>query len=327
MFLFTTAQNRPSAPGGTSDVGVVEAIRQGAEKTGVGFDYLLKTAQRESALNPGAKAPTSSASGLFQFIEQTWLGLIKSEGAKAGLPDYAQAIATRSDGTHAVGDPALKQAILGLRQDPEIASVMAGALTQRNREQLGAELGREPTGADLYMAHFLGARGAADLIRTAERDPNRAIATDFPDAAAANRSIFYDRDGRARGAGEVYTLLAQGHAGAAAAPGFAPDRPLTFALADGPAFHGLFQTTGRRGPVSEAVARIWKTGRGDPGVQTAALSFYPTSTGAITPPDGPAAVQSDTASVPLPPPRPDPLPAAKRAGPLDLTAFMKWRKT
>jgi hypothetical protein len=327
MFLFTTAQNRSSAPGGTSGAGVVEAIRQGAEKTGVGFDYLLKTAQRESALNPGAKAPTSSASGLFQFIEQTWLGLIKSEGAKAGLPDYAQAIATRSDGTHAVSDPALKQAILELRQDPEIASVMAGALTQRNREQLGAELGREPTGADLYMAHFLGARGAADLIRTAERNPSRVIAADFPDAAAANRSIFYDRDGRARGAGEVYALLAQGHAGGAAAPGFSPDRPLTFAQADGPAFHGLFQTDGRRGPVSEAVARIWRTGRGDPGVQTAALSFFPTSTGAVTPPDGPSPVQSDTASVPLPPPRPDPAPAVKRPGPLDISAFMKWRKS
>jgi hypothetical protein len=327
MFLFTTAQNRSSAPSGNSGAGVVDAIRHGAEKTGVGFDYLLKTAQRESALNPGAKAPTSSASGLFQFIEQTWLGLIKSEGAKAGLPDYAQAIATRSDGTHAVSDPALRQAILELRQDPEVASVMAGALTQKNREQLGAELGREPTGADLYMAHFLGARGAADLIRTAERNPNRAIAADFPDAAAANRSIFYDRDGRARGAGEVYGLLAQGYAGAAAAPGFAPDRPLAFGQADGPAFHGLFQTAGRRGPVSEAVARIWRTGRGDAGVQTAALSFFPTSTGAVAPSDGTAPVQPETASVPLPPPRPEQALSTKRAGPLDLTSFMKWRKT
>jgi hypothetical protein len=326
MFLFTTPKNRPNVPGSVPGTPVVDAIRQGAEKTGVGFDYLLKTAQRESALNPSAKAPTSSASGLFQFIEQTWLGLIKSEGAKAGLPNYARAISTRSDGTHAVNDPGLKQAILELRQDPEIASVMAGALTQKNREQLESELGREPSGADLYMAHFLGARGAADLIRAAERNPHRAIAGDFPDAAAANRSIFYDRDGRARGAGEVYALLAQGHAGASAAPGFAPDRPLAFAQPDGPAFHGLFQTAGRRGAVSEAVAKLWKTGRGEPGVQTAALSFFPSSSGQVTTPEEAVSQPVPATSVPLPPPRPETTPSTKRTGPLDLTSFMKWRK-
>ncbi|HEV2559798.1 MAG TPA: transglycosylase SLT domain-containing protein [Microvirga sp.] len=327
MFLFTTPQNRSTASGSVPQTPVVDAIRQGAEKTGVGFDYLLKTAQRESALNPGAKAPTSSATGLFQFIEQTWLGLIKSEGAKAGLPDMAQVVSTRQDGTHAVTDPRMRQAILELRQDPEVASVMAGALTQKNREQLTAELGREPSGADLYIAHFLGARGAADLIRTAERSPGRAAAADFPDAAGANRTIFYDRDGRARGAGEVYAMLAQSHAGTSAAPAFAPDRPLAFAQTDGPAFHGLFQTAGRSGAVSEAVAKLWRTGRGEAGVQTAALAFFPNSTGASTLRDAVPSAENAPAAVPLPPPRPDAPPATKRVNPLDLTSFMKWRRT
>src|SRR5919112_5344310 len=111
MFLFTTPPIRETAP----TTPVVDAIRQGAEKTGVRFDYLLATAQKESALDPSAKARTSSASGLFQFIEQTWLGLVKSDGAKLGLGQYVSAIITRSDGTHVVNDPTARQAILNLR--------------------------------------------------------------------------------------------------------------------------------------------------------------------------------------------------------------------
>jgi hypothetical protein len=324
MFLFTTPPSRDAAP----PTPVVDAIRSGAQKTGTRFDYLLATAQRESALDPNARAKSSSASGLFQFVEQTWLGLIKSDGGQLGLGNYARAITTRGDGQHAVDDPATRQAILALRQDPAVASVMAGALTQRNREFLTAELGREPSASDLYAAHFLGARGAADLIRAAQTNPARPVATDFPDAAAANRPIFFDGAGRARGAGEVYTLLAQGHAGVSAAPAFAPDRPLTFAHADGPAFHGLFQTENRQGPISDAVARLWRTGKTvtAPAATAALGGFFPSSTGVSNParepePAGTAAAMP--ASAPLPPQRPSqpPEPKAVRR-PLDLGAFM-----
>jgi hypothetical protein len=324
MFLFTTPPTRSSAPG----TPVVDAIRQGAERTGVGFDYLLATAQRESALDPSARARTSSASGLFQFIEQTWLGLIKSDGGKIGLANYADAVSTRSDGTHIVSDPSLKQAILSLRQDPEVASVMAGALTQKNREALSSALGREPSSADLYMAHFLGARGAADLIQAALRDPNRPVASDFPEAAAANRSIFYGREGRARGAGEVYALLAQSHSSQAASPAAANgDRPAAFVPQDGPAFHGLFQTGGRRGPVSDAVAKLWRHGRSDLPPEPA-LSYFPNSQGGSVVAREPVVETPEpTGSAPLPPPRPDrPAAVGPAAQPLDLSRFMALRK-
>jgi hypothetical protein len=323
MFLFTTPPIRDAAPASP----VIDAIRHGADQTGVGFDYLLATAQRESSLDPKAQARSSSASGLFQFVEQTWLGLIKSEGARAGLPDYARAVSTRPDGTHGVDDPALRQTILELRHDPEVASVMAGALTQKNRDVLLSELGREPSSADLYAAHFLGARGAAELIRTAQQNPDQPIAADFPDAAAANRTIFFDRQGRARGAGEVYALLAQSQAGTAAAPAFAPDRPVGFAHQDGPAFHSLFQSDGRRGPVSDAVANLWHSTRSGTGTQTAALSYFPNSRGdsiAVVEP----AEQPRTVILPLPPRRPEPVTARVDAGkPLDLSKFMNWRKS
>jgi hypothetical protein len=336
MFLFTTPPDRAAAPASP----VVDAIRQGAERTGTGFDYLLATAQKESALDPSARARSSSASGLFQFIEQTWLGLVKSDGAKLGLGQYAGAITTKSDGTHVVNDPAARQTILNLREDPKVASVLAGTLTQRNRDMLASDLGREPSARDLYVAHFLGARGAAQLIQAAQQAPNRPAAGDFPDAAAANRSVFYDRSGRARGAGEVYALLAVDHAavsGVTAAPAFAPDRPLAFAQSDGPAFHGLFQTETRRGPISEAVAKLWRGNEGNPaGVKTAALAFFPKTRASDETQVAPASEVAKAASVGLPPPASgaaiDPTPAAKaRAGsrnraPLDLSSFMKWRR-
>jgi hypothetical protein len=345
MFLFTTPAAREPAQPSTP---VVDAIRQGAERTGTGFDYLLATAQRESALDPAARARSSSASGLFQFIEQTWLGLVKEEGPKLGLNKQASAIATRPDGTHVVPDPAARQAILSLRDDPKVSSVMAGAFTQRNRDTLAADLGRSPTAGDLYVAHFLGARGAAQLIRSAQQSPSRAAAPDFPDAAAANRSIFYDRSGRARGAGEVYALLAANHAATqmnvqasaptTAAPAFAPDRPLAFAQSEGPAFHGLFQTDTRRGPISDAVARLWR--RDDAKPETEPLGFFPKSNAAV--PD----MAPNPASAPVPPPasapRAEPAPAARPAAPeasaetkgaaqaptpLELGRFMKRRKS
>jgi hypothetical protein len=348
MFLFTTPPVRDSAPASP----VVDAIRAGAERTGARFDYLLATAQRESALDPNARARTSSASGLFQFIEQTWLGVMRSDGARNGYADQAKAIRQQPDGTLTVDDPAARQAILNLRHDPKAAAVMAGALTQRNREHLAGEIDREPTQADLYAAHFLGARGAAELIKTAQASPGRPAAIDFPDAAAANRSIFYDRSGRPRGAGEVYALLSASHgakaaggqqqAGPNAAPAFAPDRPVAFARADGPAFHGMFQSESRRGPISEAVAKLWRTG-GDPGPRTAALGgWFPSSTGApAAPPAEPApAAAAPATNAPLPPARPPefggraepapaaagPAPSGAARGPVDLTAFMKWRR-
>jgi Transglycosylase SLT domain len=333
MFLFTTPPDRPAA----TSTPVVDAIRQGAERTGTSFDYLLATAQKESALDPTAQARSSSASGLFQFIEQTWLGLVKSDGGKLGLGRYANAITTRGDGTHVVSDPAARQAILNLREDPKVASVLAGALTQRNRDVLAADLGREPSARDLYVAHFLGARGAAQLIGAAQQTPNRPAAADFPDAAAANRNIFFDRSGRARGAGEVYALLAANHAAAAgvtAAPAFAPDRPLAFAQSDGPAFHGLFQTETRRGPISEAVAKLWRGNDGKAGVQTAALAFFPKSRASDEAPAPPALDVAKAAAMDPPAPASsavDAAPAAKARGgrvrpPLDLSSFMKWRR-
>ena len=188
---------------------IAGSIRQAASTTGTSFEYLLATAKMESNFNPKASATTSSARGLYQFIDQTWLGTVKEAGSQLGYGKYADAITKSSSGNYSVSDPAARDAIMKLRDDPDAASSMAAVLTQSNSFKLTGDIGRRPTDAELYMAHFMGVGGAAKLISNAEDNPNASGARLFPNAASANRSIFYDRDGRERSVSEVYSVLTQ----------------------------------------------------------------------------------------------------------------------
>ena len=200
--------------------GVVEAaIQRASQATGVDFSFLMKTAGRESGMNPAAKAGSSSAAGLFQFVEQTWLSTLKQHGAKHGYARYAELISKSSDGRYHVSGDEARRAVMDLRLDPHAASLMAGELTSDSAAYLKGRTGRNPTAGELYAAHFLGPQGSARLIEAAHRQPDVAAAQLFPDAAHANKAIFY-RDGRAATVGEVYANLTR--AAGSAAPLEAP---------------------------------------------------------------------------------------------------------
>ncbi len=194
---------------------IAGAIKQAADSTGASFQYLLTTAKMESDFNPKAAAPTSSASGLFQFIQQTWLGTVKEAGNILGYGKYADAISKSSSGDYSVNDPSTRNEIMQLRDDPVASSEMAAALTQSNNVKLTGALGRQPSDAELYMAHFMGADGAAKLIASAQTNPQASAAQMFPSAAAANHSIFYDTSGHGRSVSGVYSVLASRYAAAA----------------------------------------------------------------------------------------------------------------
>ena len=189
---------------------IAGSIKQAASTTGASFEYLLATAKMESNFNPKAAASTSSARGLFQFIDQTWLGTVKEAGAHLGYGKYADAITKNPSGSYSVNDPDARAAIMKLRDDPEAASSMAAVLTQSNSFKLTGKIGRRPTDAELYMAHFMGVGGAGKLIQNAEDNPNASAAQMFPNAAAANQSIFYDRAGT--GAQRLAGLFGAEHA-------------------------------------------------------------------------------------------------------------------
>lgn len=280
----------------TASSAVTGAIRQAAQATGTSFNYLLATAQVESGLNALAGAATSSARGLYQFIQQTWLATMKQAGPALGYGRYADAITVTASGQYQVSDPALRNEILNLRADPAANAAMAGAFTQANAAALSDRLGRAPSEGELYIAHFLGAGSAARLINLAASNPNAKAAEFFPEAAQANSPIFYDRaTGVARTVTQVRNILtaryemalktqgqptatvqaaaaqaptteaatAQAIAAAAAAPDTAGITN-AFAVATPPrpahneqVFHGLFADRDRTAPLAPLVSALW----------------------------------------------------------------------
>jgi hypothetical protein len=209
MFLFTNMPSKIEPAKGTSikDAPLANTMRSVSANSGVSFDYLMKTAQRESNLNPNAKAKTSSATGLYQFLDQTWLSTVKTQGAKFGLQAEADQIGVNKNGRLFVANPDMREKILGLRNDPAISSQLVAAFTLKNQEQLANILGRSPSEGELYLAHFLGANGAGEFIRQAANSPDSNAAKAFPDAANANHSVFYDKSGKAKTIAEVYSSL------------------------------------------------------------------------------------------------------------------------
>jgi hypothetical protein len=183
------------------------AIAQAAGRTGVDFGYLYNQARIESSLNPLAKAPTSSAAGLFQFTKQTWLQVVKAHGSDHGAAWAAEAIGGGRTGL-TVADPQLRTAIDNLRYDPDFASAMAAEFAADNRGRLEAGVGHGVEPVDLYLAHFLGSAGAVDFLSAHDADPDAAAAPLFPAAATANRTIFYTAAGAPRSLGDIRASFA-----------------------------------------------------------------------------------------------------------------------
>ena len=191
------AAARPAA-----NSGVHAAIARASQATGVDFDYLLAQAKIESALNPSAKAGTSSAAGLYQFTNGTWLQMLDRHGSRHGLDWAGSAI----EGGR-VANPTMRAQIMAMRYDPDASALMAAELANENRTALSGVLGREPDASELYMAHFLGAEGASRFLTALNADPDQSAAGILPKAAAANRAIFYDRSGAPRSVSGVMELM------------------------------------------------------------------------------------------------------------------------
>jgi hypothetical protein len=347
MFFFRSSAEPQSRPATAAEAGVgrvMSAIQAAAQKTGTGFDYLLRTAQRESSLQPTAQAPTSSARGLYQFIDSTWLTMMREEGRNLGLTRYAEQIGRGENGRPTVADPAARREILALRDDPAVSALMAGAFTNRNAQELRSATGRNPTEGELYMAHFLGSGGASRLINLNESNPQATAARMFPDAAGANRRIFFDQ-GRPRTIAEVYGVLSANRTTAVAgASATAPARvaaatpslevePSTSGWSavpkinadPGRPFHSMFAGSG--GPINAFVAATWTAiGRG---AQTGAPRVNLAT--ALTPPAGsapqaPLAAASQSAQRQQAvggPFYPVQVETVRRAGPLDLSQYLR----
>lgn len=174
---------------------LVDTILRAAETTGVDPVYMMALADKESSFMLEAKAATSSAEGLFQFLAKTWLQTVREFGPGHGLAAEAAAI-DLVEGRPVVTDPEARQRILGLRRDPYLSALMAGELLKRNRAAIEGRVGRDITGTEDYLAHFFGAASARRFLELVGAKPAQNATRAFRAAARANRRLFYEREGR-----------------------------------------------------------------------------------------------------------------------------------
>lgn len=173
---------------------VLNAIQDASHASGVDFSYLVQQAAAESNFDTDIKAKTSSATGLYQFIDSTWLSMIDRYGEDYGI---------ETDGMN-------NSDILEMRKDPQKASFMAAAFASENEKFLNNNWGGDVGATELYFAHFMGASGATSFLQARDENPLTQAADLFPKAANANRNVFYDREtGQARSLEEVYQFFAK----------------------------------------------------------------------------------------------------------------------
>jgi hypothetical protein len=158
---------------------VKKLLDEVAKTTGVDSDNLKTTAAVESSLNPNAKASGTTASGLFQFLQSTWQGMMAKFAQKYRIDPNTPPTDARAN------------AIMGAEYMKQNMSILKSVRPN-------------PSATDLYLAHFLGPAGAVNFLKA---DPNAIGAEINPKAAAKNKAIFYDNSGRPRTVKEIHDLL------------------------------------------------------------------------------------------------------------------------
>lgn len=174
---------------------LVQTIVKAGRITEMDPVLLMAIADKESSFITEVQAKTSSATGLFQFIESTWLRTVREFGARHGLEKEAKAIIW-SDDVLVVADAAEKARILELRRDPYISALLAAEMLKRDRARIAGRIGRDLTDGETYLAHFLGPDDAERFMAKVVGDPNAAASKLLPKPARANKPIFFARAGR-----------------------------------------------------------------------------------------------------------------------------------
>jgi hypothetical protein len=193
---------------------IVQTIVRAAQAVQTDPVLLMAVADKESSFITAVQAKTSSATGLYQFIERTWLGVVRDFGARYGLEKEAALVGSDANDRPVITDGAERARVLDLRRDPYLSALMAGEMLKRDATRISARIGRELTLGEVYLAHFLGASDAEEFLDTVVNKPAAAAAGLLPGPARANRSIFFAANrftGRGRHRKPLSLSVAQVH--------------------------------------------------------------------------------------------------------------------
>ena len=174
---------------------LVETIVRAARATQTDPVLLMAIADKESSFSTAVRARTSSATGLYQFIDTTWLKVVNDFGARHGLRKEANAIVW-SDDELVVSDPSERARILDLRREPYTSALLAAEMLRRDANRIGRRIGRELTPGETYLAHFLGPDDAERFMEKVVGEPDSIAADLLPKPARANKPIFFASVGR-----------------------------------------------------------------------------------------------------------------------------------
>ena len=170
---------------------LVQTIVRAAQQVQTDPVLLMAVADKESSFKTEVRAQTSSATGLYQFIERTWLGVVRDFGPRYGLQKDAALVVPDANDRPSVQDQAERVRILELRRDPYLSALMAGEMLKRDAARIALRIGRELTLGEVYLAHFLGAEDAEQFLAKVVDKPGAAAAALLPGPARANRTIFF----------------------------------------------------------------------------------------------------------------------------------------
>ncbi len=217
----------PRAEDGAPSPAVAAALAAATRSTGADPVLLRAIAWQESRFSHRAGNRQSTARGLMQFTEATWLEVVRDFGARHGLAREAASLSTDArTGAITTRRPRDLRHVLALRFNPRLSAIMAAERLGAERAALEAMLGRPAGPTDLYLTHLLGPAGGRRFLTELGRGPARP-ATEVlgAESIAANRGVFFDRStGRALSLAEVQAAVGRMLALQRAAP-----EPITLA--------------------------------------------------------------------------------------------------
>ncbi|PCJ02649.1 MAG: hypothetical protein COB14_01435 [Alphaproteobacteria bacterium] len=203
--LYLTTQNRNPS--------LINDIYDASITTQTDFELLLITAMIESDLGRVTKSSTSSARGIFQYIEPTWLILIKRYGVRIGKKTYADTIEINTESylpemiRHS---QFTKKDVLDLRNNTKIASLIkAYQLKDEAKIVAKYKAGQRINATDHYIVHMLGLSQARTFYALLRNESSNILTNlnnkGFKEAIRLNPTFFYSAQNKALGATEAYT--------------------------------------------------------------------------------------------------------------------------